>query len=169
MVPVPPRGGRTRLFQSLLCWIMVCKAWASWLSWADDVSFNPCYVGLWSVRPRSVRLTICLFGFNPCYVGLWSVSCVDVWRAVRPIGFQSLLCWIMVCKTLTPSVPTTALSFNPCYVGLWSVRMFDQMTLLKVLKFQSLLCWIMVCKFTDPAFSVKKIFVSILVMLDYGL
>jgi len=36
--------------------------------------FNPCYVGLWSVRflPFSGR-----FGnrcFNPCYVGLWSVS-----------------------------------------------------------------------------------------------
>jgi len=60
--------------------------------------------------------------------------------------FQSLLCWIMVCK---------------------SVAHIDDVLLLVV--FQSLLCWIMVCKSICPAWGSGGWWVSILVMLDYGL
>jgi len=44
--------------------------------------------------PRRYR-----YGFNPCYVGLWSVS--SCFHSDMPlfISFQSLLCWIMVCKS----------------------------------------------------------------------
>ena len=37
-------------------------------------------------------------GFNPCYVGLWSVSDDEGSGGVDDYVFQSLLCWIMVCK-----------------------------------------------------------------------
>ena len=39
-----------------------------------DESFNPCYVGLWSVRAEfAAALMASQACFNPCYVGLWSV------------------------------------------------------------------------------------------------
>ena len=61
-------------------------------------------------------------------------------------GFQSLLCWIMVCKSQPfTSRELKGISFNPCYVGLWSVSP-KQM-------------WIIM----------RLTLVSILVMLDYGL
>jgi len=84
-------------FQSLLCWIMVCKG--TWGTTVDVVSgcFNPCYVGLWSVRLSPLTGRRHLQSFNPCYVGLWSVR-----LPVDPGRNQ--------CR-----------SFNPCYVGLWSV------------------------------------------------
>jgi len=59
--------------------------------------------------------------FNPCYVGLWSV------------------------RTTDSSIETIYGSFNPCYVGLWSVRLRNAVKLL------------------------GGGYVSILVMLDYGL
>ena len=37
-------------------------------------------------------------GFNPCYVGLWSVSVPPANPLTLLYEFQSLLCWIMVCK-----------------------------------------------------------------------
>jgi len=158
------------MFQSLLCWIMVCKILQKPIKGAGSRGFNPCYVGLWSVRPSSLRglTTIesfnpCYVGlwsvrfcnqgndfplrsFNPCYVGLWSVSVSHISRCSSCGGFQSLLCWIMVCKDITrkldpsevrvfqsllcwimvckprwiaPALPANR--FNPCYVGLWSV------------------------------------------------
>ena len=39
-----------REFQSLLCWIMVCKWCRFPRGAAGHACFNPCYVGLWSVR-----------------------------------------------------------------------------------------------------------------------
>ena len=69
------------------------------MSSISSLSFNPCYVGLWSVSRERGR---CSMGraqrFNPCYVGLWSV---------RVAGGEG---------------GTMKKSFNPCYVGLWSVR-----------------------------------------------
>ena len=60
--------------------------------------------------------------FNPCYVGLWSVSNMDLQTAFQMVGFQSLLCWIMVCKDREASdLVGSVWGFNPCYVGLWSV------------------------------------------------
>ena len=60
--------------------------------------------------------------------------------------FQSLLCWIMVCKAIgTGDVYITLHGFNPCYVGLWSVR-------------RAAFCLL------GSGYPV-----SILVMLDYGL
>ena len=59
--------------------------------------------------------------------------------------FQSLLCWIMVCK---------------------SKRIMDSEI---EATFQSLLCWIMVCKTWLDGSSSSFRSVSILVMLDYGL
>ena len=62
------------------------------------MSFNPCYVGLWSVSLVALTVNLIFLGFNPCYVGLWSVRGLD--NSKHPIypRFQSLLCWIMVCK-----------------------------------------------------------------------
>jgi len=59
--------------------------------------------------------------------------------------FQSLLCWIMVCKLGYEIADDATSCFNPCYVGLWSVS-------LERLGGNG-----------DPGG------VSILVMLDYGL
>jgi len=185
-------------FQSLLCWIMVCKAvvlssvsppntsfnpcyvglWSVSRSirhsrfMSGSTCFNPCYVGLWSVRPESSPIIAKpKFSFNPCYVGLWSVSAVVPPIVRLPSTFQSLLCWIMVCKTVGSATvcgmilprfqsllcwimvckPTALsylndqISFNPCYVGLWSVSSSAD----------------------NP--SSKTMPVSILVMLDYGL
>ena len=84
-------------------------------------SFNPCYVGLWSVSILVFPLTCVVLSFNPCYVGLWSVSLV-----FHPDRFGDIA------------------GFNPCYVGLWSVRDLVRKA------------------------SVRE-YVSILVMLDYGL
>jgi len=39
--------------------------------------------------------------FNPCYVGLWSVSEQEIREKGWKYSFQSLLCWIMVCKELS--------------------------------------------------------------------
>ena len=111
-----------RLFQSLLCWIMVCKDEEMMKLLEEKVGFNPCYVGLWSVRAlimTFVKIGIC---FNPCYVGLWSVR-----------------------QDHTPSVDIRT-RFNPCYVGLWSVRISSCVVVFIHNMFQSLLCWIMVCK-----------------------
>ena len=136
-------------------------------------SFNPCYVGLWSVSDCRLTPAEINVGFNPCYVGLWSVSAYRVfdllvkatfqsllcWIMVCKMidrisncenlnEFQSLLCWIMVCKTAYPHLPKpSSTGFNPCYIGLWSVS--DCLEALRNLpdKFQSLLCWIMVCKY----------------------
>ena len=89
---------------------------------------------------------------------------------VLHMKFQSLLCWIMVCKGKgTPTGNARSRSFNPCYVGLWSVRKVEQDFLFKSLLFQSLLCWIMVCKSQVFTLVKKALPVSILVMLDYGL
>ena len=60
--------------------------------------------------------------------------------------FQSLLCWIMVCKRASnPGRMCLEVGFNPCYVGLWSVRQ------------------------AETAGNGERTGVSILVMLDYGL
>jgi len=143
--PATAIAGSVFLFQSLLCWIMVCKTLTQRPPSKIPVSFNPCYVGLWSVRELSLRAVAdhCLF--------------------------QSLLCWIMVCKKHGPECLAVVKSFNPCYVGLWSVRRTKYNSRDSCQAFQSLLCWIMVCKTTPttPFIFVKA--VSILVMLDYGL
>ena len=62
------------------------------------MSFNPCYVGLWSVSPNTKKGLDQLVCFNPCYVGLWSVRAALFLPADHHELFQSLLCWIMVCK-----------------------------------------------------------------------
>ena len=174
---------------------MVCKTSVSIPLVRDILCFNPCYVGLWSVRFWQWSDISFLHGFNPCYVGLWSVRPCDLvlvrslwvfqsllcWimvckgrrtdRALRHWHlFQSLLCWIMVCKTTTTSCSnTTAFCFNPCYVGLWSVRVKDKKDRTGESEFQSLLCWIMVCKLRRSVATDRRAQVSILVMLDYGL
>ena len=61
-------------------------------------------------------------------------------------AFQSLLCWIMVCKDKRYQAHIFGLDL-----------------------FQSLLCWIMVCKVFRSAPMALALPVSILVMLDYGL
>jgi len=109
-------------FQSLLCWIMVCKQ-------ADPFPS-----------------LLCIESFNPCYVGLWSVRIDKKAIPLRGNLFQSLLCWIMVCKTIYCQEKLSAKSFNPCYVGLWSVSGRGQIQGVENSRFQSLLCWIMVCK-----------------------
>mgnify|MGYP006916487748 CR=1 FL=1 len=53
---------------------MVCKLTFFGLAFLALTCFNPCYVGLWSVRVSTVFGGFCLACFNPCYVGLWSVS-----------------------------------------------------------------------------------------------
>ena len=101
---------------------MVCKLTFFGLAFLALTCFNPCYVGLWSVRVSTVFGGFCLACFNPCYVGLWSVRRWKSKTSPKPMRFQSLLCWIMVCKTLKPKPPKyPKRSFNPCYVGLWSV------------------------------------------------
>ena len=137
------------MFQSLLCWIMVCKLTFFGLAFLALTCFNPCYVGLWSVRVSTVFGGFCLACFNPCYVGLWSVSWLEKLLECLFSLFQSLLCWIMVCKPerLTIPIRSGTLSFNPCYVGLWSVSLrFHPLIHPPAIEFQSLLCWIMVCK-----------------------
>ena len=152
---------------------MVCKTSGNCWQWRKNRCFNPCYVGLWSVSDCRLTPAEINVGFNPCYVGLWSVSAYRVfdllvkatfqsllcWIMVCKMidrisncenlnEFQSLLCWIMVCKTAYPHLPKpSSTGFNPCYVGLWSVS--DCLEALRNLpdKFQSLLCWIMVCKY----------------------
>ena len=156
--------------------------------------FNPCYVGLWSVSVMVAHFFLSISGFNPCYVGLWSVSqAPDRGADVCP-EFQSLLCWIMVCKWKKyPGQQGINGGFNPCYVGLWSVsflrppgppriRWFQSLLCwimvckiqhggdgMKGRMFQSLLCWIMVCKRLVVGSAEVDVAVSILVMLDYGL
>ena len=133
-------------FQSLLCWIMVCKYSTAKSPEGMFLCFNPCYVGLWSVRSKRMM-------------------CIPLIHL-----FQSLLCWIMVCKSSSRStLLTMSSSFNPCYVGLWSVRPLNPTYNLTPYKFQSLLCWIMVCKSAPPPCFWRCKPVSILVMLDYGL
>jgi len=88
------------LFQSLLCWIMVCKNEAQALE-----------------SPRCPR-------FNPCYVGLWSVRTLKLPEVDMLQRFQSLLCWIMVCKSIPDPDYFVPACFNPCYVGLWSVSIY---------------------------------------------
>jgi len=83
--------------------------------------------------------------FNPCYVGLWSVRLSNGITLCEECQFQSLLCWIMVCKDF---------SAFPMWCGSL---------------FQSLLCWIMVCKYITSRAIMNRLDVSILVMLDYGL
>ena len=159
------------MFQSLLCWIMVCKVQNESGTAKTIMRFNPCYVGLWSVRAAAWS-PACGAGqcFNPCYVGLWSVSLQNPGAFYQVYEFQSLLCWIMVCKLmLIVDYQWTIFGFNPCYVGLWSVRCWLSPVWSAFPRFQSLLCWIMVCKhwltYPTPAWAS----VSILVMLDYGL
>ena len=109
-------------------------------------SFNPCYVGLWSVRflPFSGR-----FGnrcFNPCYVGLWSVSRHLTRSSLAFNTFQSLLCWIMVCKIYGEKHFRQAITFQSllCWIMVckWGFFCLGR----RFITFQSLLCWIMVCK-----------------------
>ncbi len=38
------------------------------------LSFNPCFVGDWSVSFAGYGLNILFDSFNPCFVGDWSVS-----------------------------------------------------------------------------------------------
>jgi len=83
--------------------------------------------------------------FNPCYVGLWSVSPSHFDEYLAEWLFQSLLCWIMVCKRESGR------------------------DMFALVQFQSLLCWIMVCKNRHNSGRDRLCFVSILVMLDYGL
>ena len=71
---------------------------------------------------------------------------IDLQEELRKLQFQSLLCWIMVCKMgRTRWRGLSRDCFNPCYVGLWSVSLltYGQMEI--------------------------GFLVSILVMLDYGL
>ena len=80
-------------FQSLLCWIMVCKYPVGAIHNITNISFNPCYVGLWSV---SALACLGVFGtrcFNPCYVGLWSVSIYAMAERVRldPVSILVML------------------------------------------------------------------------------
>jgi len=133
------------MFQSLLCWIMVCKG---------TIRRNLCtgrqFQSLLCWIMVCKRLTECLRNaifrsFNPCYVGLWSVSSFRGWLLSKQDVFQSLLCWIMVCKYLLKK------------------------SIIANTMFQSLLCWIMVCKTQNSSFQAGRKGVSILVMLDYGL
>ena len=101
---------------------MVCKQGRSAELCVDGTCFNPCYVGLWSVRSFEPLIMVFSKCFNPCYVGLWSVSHTFWHNLSQNPLFQSLLCWIMVCKTALSSVLELEVQrFNPCYVGLWSV------------------------------------------------
>ena len=52
---------------------MVCKCSAKVYRRSFEARFNPCYVGLWSVRGLICKRSLENFSFNPCYVGLWSV------------------------------------------------------------------------------------------------
>ena len=86
------------------------------------------------------------------------------------IMFQSLLCWIMVCKLFDKH----RLLIDPkWFQSLLCWIMVCKGYQLKLSKqdimFQSLLCWIMVCKPFERKVFTGYLMVSILVMLDYGL
>jgi len=150
---------------------MVCKYPGSHSGIVQPYSFNPCYVGLWSVSSLPIRPMRCWYMFQSLLC--WIMVCKLLPKAtIRwALKFQSLLCWIMVCKSPTLVAPCMALQFqsllcwimvckwycvichmarppgfNPCYVGLWSVRTGSPKDYLYSKLFQSLLCWIMVCK-----------------------
>ena len=109
--------------------------------------FNPCYVGLWSVRIFSALKHSFASGFNPCYVGLWSVS--EVLFPVNPLllPFQSLLCWIMVCKNIKAHTERIMpIMFQSLLCWIMVCKKSLSLILLRGNLFQSLLCWIMVCK-----------------------
>ena len=134
-------------FQSLLCWIMVCKSRDHNRNISITISFNPCYVGLWSVSGYCGGIAALTIGFNPCYVGLWSVRnppAVD-WPACSSFN----PCYVGLWSVSSPPCPIWGVAFyrfNPCYVGLWSVSRMFSAYLADEIAFQSLLCWIMVCK-----------------------
>ena len=134
------------LFQSLLCWIMVCKRVAIIMG-GSMLGFQSllCWIMVCKTV-SSVLFSVIMRCFNPCYVGLWSVRDCQHPNGRLDKWFQSLLCWIMVCK-----------------FGLHEVY------LVPYFSFQSLLCWIMVCKQVRRPHSGWRAGVSILVMLDYGL
>ena len=157
-------------FQSLLCWIMVCKNVPNAWKLGRILRFNPCYVGLWSVRQAVGSDLEYPLRFNPCYVGLWSVrTSACTYNFIDP-GFNPCYVglWSVSPRFCVFSL-VASVGFNPCYVGLWSVRHRQIPGYRPRLGFQSLLCWIMVCKGQRVGVCRLTIPVSILVMLDYGL
>ena len=132
--------------------------------------------------------------FNPCYVGLWSVSPEMQGFFNDHHMFQSLLCWIMVCKFWIGKIKTFGIMFQSLLCWIMVCKLFDKHRLLidpkwfqsllcwimvckgyqlklskQDIMFQSLLCWIMVCKPFERKVFTGYLMVSILVMLDYGL
>jgi len=167
LLTVPPRF----LFQSLLCWIMVCKSATPMRTKMAKFSFNPCYVGLWSVSEivLSEDDRGWLFQSLLCWIMVCKVSIVPSWPFVYNL-FQSLLCWIMVCKMeLRPIVydPDTMFQSLLCWIMVCKKSSYERKY--ADLLFQSLLCWIMVCKLGALENHTSRLCVSILVMLDYGL
>ena len=132
--------------------------------------FNPCYVGLWSVSCCIDYQAYAGYSFNPCYVGLWSVRVVLLSGSKVIYQFQSLLCWIMVCKMRTGwSWRRASTRFNPCYVGLWSVSSNPFIALASWLSFNPCYVGLWSVRAEAPRSRGHLVTVSILVMLDYGL
>ncbi len=156
-------------FQSLLCWIMVCKDILG-NRWLNTPWFQSLLCWIMVCKPfvtgRRMAAAKC---FNPCYVGLWSVSGEVHHIHIVHAKFQSLLCWIMVCKMVLGERSCYVAKFQSLLCWIMVCKRLGFSPDADVSGFQSLLCWIMVCKRYFLFLVTDELLVSILVMLDYGL
>ncbi len=106
--------------------------------------FNPCFLGSCSPSFTSFDdLGIRLSSFNPCFLGSCSPSHRALWWLRRPLQFQSLFSWILLSE-LQFAMPTREhLSFNPCFLGSCSPSHRALWWLRRPLQFQSLFSWIL--------------------------
>ena len=107
--------------------------------------FNPCFIGILSVRVFSLRgaardttvsilvlLEFCLWDFIVININLWikfqslfywNSVCEREWLkcAFEPASFQSLFYWNSVCEILISLWEIRQECFNPCFIGILSV------------------------------------------------
>ena len=120
------RKMRQATFQSLFYWNSVCEN-ANVRQKKNVKGFNPCFIGILSVRIVTRSLIFPIASFNPCFIGILSVRQKFIGINVLRITFQSLFYWNSVCE----------LDMRPLKH--------------KVSEFQSLFYWNSVCEYFNNA------------------
>ena len=97
---------------------------ASVRHWVLAWSFNPCFIGILSVRFCHLCKILHIKCFNPCFIGILSVSRKFLdW--LFEFLFQSLFYWNSVCEIpFFVSLSRAYEGFNPCFIGILSVSIW---------------------------------------------
>ena len=137
------------MFQSLFYWMLLSNTRNTQTNTCIGMcSFNPCFIGCYSLT-RIISVSVdANSGFNPCFIGCYSLTESRHSRAKQ----------------------TSTRCFNPCFIGCYSLTAPKNARLtLSVRRFQSLFYWMLLSNLYCYRLHYSSYQVSILVLLDVTL